>query len=143
MDVHTPEQRRYNMSQIRSKNTKPEQKLMKALKDKKIWFTKHRNDVFGKPDVVFKRKKVAVFVDSDFWHGKKHLPKSNQEFWIAKFERNRQRDNEVNITLSGQGWTVIRLSDEDVKKDIEGCLKKIFMAIGLNDTVFSESPTPN
>ena len=83
-DVHTPEQRHYNMSQIRSKNTKPERILMKALRDKGIWFTHHRKDVFGKPDVVFKRKKVAVFVDSDFWHGKKHLPKSNQEFWIPK-----------------------------------------------------------
>jgi DNA mismatch endonuclease (patch repair protein) len=129
MDVHTPEQRHYNMSRIRSKNTKPEVKLMKALKEKKIWFTRHRADVFGKPDIVFKRKKIAVFVDSDFWHGRKHLPKSNQEFWIKKFERNRQRDEEVNTKLAEQGWTLIRLSEEEIKKNLEGCIEKIIEAI--------------
>ena len=138
MDNRTPEQRRYNMSRIRSKNTKPELKLMKALRDKKIWFTRHRKDVFGKPDVVFKRKKVAVFVDSDFWHGRKHLPKSNQDFWIAKFERNRKRDIEVNTKLAEQGWVVIRLSDEEVKKNIEECLEKIFKTIGKEFTELAE-----
>lgn len=130
MDVHTPEQRHYNMSRIHSKNTKPERKLMKALRDKGVWFTHHRKDVFGKPDIVFKRKKIAVFVDSDFWHGRKHLPKSNQEFWSAKFERNRQRDDEVNAKLIEQGWTVIRFSDDEVKKQTDECVVKILIAIG-------------
>jgi DNA mismatch endonuclease Vsr len=103
---------------------------MKALRDKGVWFTHHRKDVFGKPDIVFKRKKIAVFVDSDFWHGRKHLPKSNQEFWSAKFERNRQRDDEVNAKLIEQGWTVIRFSDDEVKKQTDECVVKILIAIG-------------
>jgi len=133
MDVHTPEQRHYNMSRIPQKNTKPEKRLMKALREKGVWFTTHRKDVFGKPDIVFKRKKIAVFVDSDFWHGKKHLPKSNQEFWIKKLERNRQRDEEVNAALSEQGWIVIRVSDGDIKKNLGDCVYKILFAIGRTD----------
>lgn len=130
MDVHTPEQRHYNMSRIRSKNTKPEKILMKALREKGVWFTHHRKDVFGKPDVVFKRKKVAVFVDSDFWHGRKHIPKSNQEFWVKKFERNRQRDEDVNLKLKEQGWVIIRISDDAVKKNINDCVENIINTIG-------------
>lgn len=133
MDVLTPGQRHYNMSRIRSKNTSPERKLMKALRNKGIWFTHHRKDVYGKPDIVFKRKKIAVFVDSGFWHGKEHLPKSNQEFWIAKFERNRRRDEEVNCKLVSLGWIVIRMSDKEVNKSIEICLEKILTAIGKKE----------
>lgn len=133
MDVHTPEQRSYNMSRIRSKNTKPERILIKALRDKGIYFTTHRKDVCGKPDIAFKRKKIAIFVDSDFWHGKKHLPKSNQEFWIKKLERNRQRDEEVNTALAGQGWLIIRISDTDVKKNLNDCIYRILIAIGRTD----------
>jgi len=135
MDVHTPEQRHYNMSCIHSKNTKPELKIMRALRKKGIWFTQHRKDVIGKPDIVFLRKKIAVFIDSDFWHGKKHLPKTNQEFWSAKFERNRKRDIEVNEKLSEQGWTILRLSDEEVFKNIDSCLEKILKIIGKIDII--------
>lgn len=130
MDNRTPEQRHENMSHIKSKNTAPERKLMRALRDKGIWFTHHRKDVFGKPDIVFKRKKIAVFVDSDFWHGKKHLPKSNQDFWSAKFDRNRARDIEVNITLTEQGWKVIRFTDEEIKKNLQDCVLTILISIG-------------
>lgn len=70
MDRHTSVQRHYNMSQVKSKNTKPEKILMKALRDRKLYFTHHRTTIFGKPDITFIRKKVAIFIDSDFWHGK-------------------------------------------------------------------------
>ena len=103
---------------------------MKALRDRGVWFTTHRKDVFGKPDIVFKRKKIAIFVDSDFWHGRKHLPKTNQEFWIKKFERNRQRDIEVNVKLAELGWVIIRFSEEEIKKDIEKCVEQILLAKG-------------
>lgn len=122
MDNRTPEQRRRNMQNIKQKNTKLELIFMKALREKGIWFTTHRNDVFGKPDIVFKRKKIAVFIDSDFWHGKKHVPKTNQEFWIARFERNRNRDIEVNAKLTEQGWTVLRFTEEEIKKELENSL---------------------
>jgi DNA mismatch endonuclease (patch repair protein) len=130
MDNRTPEQRSRNMSRIKSKNTKPELALMKALREKGVWFTHHRTDVMGKPDIVFKRKKVAVFIDSEFWHGKKHLPKSNVEFWQNRFERNRQRDEKVNAELDKQGWIVIRISDAEIKTDIEACAERIIKVIG-------------
>jgi DNA mismatch endonuclease Vsr len=125
MDNRTPEQRRKNMQNIKPKNTKPEKALMKALRGRNIWFTKHRVDVFGKPDIVFKRKRIAVFVDSEFWHGRKHLPKSNVEFWKKRFERNRKRDEEVNAELKKQGWTVIRISDAEIKSDIAACINRV------------------
>lgn len=130
MDNRTPEQRRRNMQNIKQKNTKLELIFMKALREKGIWFTTHRTDVFGKPDIVFKRKKIAVFIDSDFWHGKKHVPKTNQEFWIARFERNRNRDIEVNAKLTEQGWTVLRFTEEEIKKELENCLHKVLVAVG-------------
>jgi len=130
VDVLTPEQRRKNMQNIKAKNTKPERKLMKALRDKGIWFTTHRKDVFGKPDIVFKRKKVAIFVDSDFWHGRTHLPKTNQEFWQNKLEQNRRRDETVNTTLAGQGWTVLRFSDTEINKEPEDCVIRILVEVG-------------
>lgn len=125
MDNRTPEQRHTNMSHIKSKNTQPELTLMKALRNDGIWFTHHRKDVYGKPDIVFKRKKVAVFVDSEFWHGKKPLPKSNIEFWEKRFARNRNRDEQVNAELTKQGWIVIRISDVDIKKNLCDCVEKI------------------
>jgi DNA mismatch endonuclease (patch repair protein) len=117
MDNRTPAQRSYNMSRVKSKNTALERKLMKALREKGIWFTHHRADVFGKPDIVFKRKKIAVFIDSGFWHGRKPLPETNKEFWGKKISRNIERDNEVNAKLSEQGWIVIRLDEGEIKKD--------------------------
>lgn len=131
MDKHTPEQRSYNMSQVKSKNTKPEKMLMKALRDRKIYFTHHRADVFGKPDIVFKRKKIAVFIDSNFWHGKAKMPETNKEFWEKKISRNIERDKEVNATLVDQGWIILRFSENEIKKNLADCLEKILKAIGM------------
>jgi len=130
MDNHTPEQRSYNMSRVKSKNTAPERKLMKALRDKGIWFTHHRTDVFGKPDIVFKRKKIAIFIDSGFWHGHKPLPETNKDFWEKKIGRNIERDKEVNTELSGKGWTVIRFGEGEIKRNLDICVAKILFVIG-------------
>ena len=138
MDKHTPEQRRYNMSQVKSKNTKPEKALMKALRERKIYFTHHRTDVFGKPDIVFKRKKVAVFVDSGFWHGYKPLPETNREFWEKKIGRNVERDKEVNAKLGEQGWTIIRFDENEIKKDLDNCIARILSAIGKFSDILAE-----
>ena len=125
MDKHTPEQRSYNMSRVKSKNTRPEKMLMKALRDKGIWFTRHRIDVCGKPDIVFKRKKIAVFVDSDFWHGKAALPETNREFWEKKIGRNIKRDKEVNDKLKESGWLVLRFTEKQIKKELEDIILTI------------------
>jgi DNA mismatch endonuclease (patch repair protein) len=102
MDNLTIEQRKKNMRNIKSKDTKPELLLRKALWSKGIRYRLHGKDIFGKPDIYIKSKKIAIFVDSDFWHGKlykegKAIPKSNQEYWISKLERNIERDKKITL----------------------------------------------
>lgn len=138
MDFMTPEQRHRNMCNIKQRNTLPEQVLMKELRKRKIYFTHHCKELPGKPDIVFKRKKVAVFADSDFWHGKANLPKSNLEFWSKKFEYNRKHDEEVNKKLKDAGWTVLRFTDKEAKKQTEDCIKKILIAVGKYDTEITD-----
>lgn len=132
MDFMTPEQRHKNMCNIKQKNTSPERMLMKELR-KYVWFFHHCADLPGKPDIVFKRKRVAVFVDSDFWHGRAALPKSNVEFWSKKFEYNLNHDMKVNKTLEEAGWKVLRFSDRQIKKELESCVKTVLCAIGRDD----------
>ena len=132
MDNLTPEQRRKNMQNIRSEGTLPERLIAAELKKRKIYFAKNVKTVFGRPDFVFRRKKVAVFVDSDFWHGRRtrcKMPKSNTEFWRNKINHNRRRDRKVNIELKKEGWTVIRLWETDIKKNLQKSFEKILKLI--------------
>ncbi|MBF0541396.1 MAG: very short patch repair endonuclease [Nitrospirae bacterium] len=132
MDNLTPEQRRKNMQNIRSVNTKPELLIAKELRKRKIYFARNVNTILGKPDFVFRRKKVAVFIDSDFWHGHSLrciMPKSNLSYWEGKIERNRQRDKAVNKQLKSMGWQVIRIWEFDLKINLEKSLNIIISAI--------------
>lgn len=134
MDRHTPEQRRKNMQAVKNKNSKIEILLRKELWNRGLRYQKNRNDVFGKPDIVFKGKKVAVFCDSEFWHGynweeRKKDFKSHQEFWIPKIERNMQRDIEVTQKLESEGWTVLRFWGNEIKKETEKCALIIEKAV--------------
>ena len=134
MDRHTPEQRRKNMQAVKNKNSKIEILLRKELWNRGLRYQKNRNDVFGIPDIVFKGKKVAVFCDSEFWHGynweeRKKDFKSHQEFWIPKIERNMQRDIEVTQKLESQGWTVLRFWGAEIKKETEKCALIIEKAV--------------
>lgn len=106
MDNLTREQRRKNMQHIRSTDTLPERIIMQELKRRKIYFASHVSEIEGKPDIVFRRKKIVVFIDSDFWHGHPKrcvMPKSNVEYWKSKIERNRKRDKDVNRKLNLAG----------------------------------------
>ena len=128
MDNLTPAQRKKNMQNIRSKGTKPELILMSELKKLKIYFATHAKNIIGKPDIVFRRKKIAVFVDSDFWHGHKTrfvMPKTNKDYWEKKIANNKKRDREVNKTLKSIDWRVIRLWEYDIKKNTKKCLNRI------------------
>ena len=114
-DVHTPEQRSYNMSQIRNKNTKPEELVRKYLFSQGLRYRKNDTRFPGKPDIVLTKYKIAIFCDGEFFHGKDwevlkpRLEKSNNsEYWINKISRNCKRDDEVNKRLLFEGWTVIR-----------------------------------
>ena len=132
MDNLTKEQRRNNMRNIRSMNTAPERLIMRELSRRKIYFRKYVNSITGKPDIVFRRKKVIVFVDSDFWHVHPKrfiMPKSNKKYWKAKIEHNIERDKGVNKQLKKDGWKVIRIWEYDIKHNIDKCVKKILKAI--------------
>jgi len=134
MDKLTKEQRRKNMQAVKSKGSKIEDTLAKALWSRGHRYRRNDTSVFGKPDLTFKGKRVAVFVDSEFWHGKdwatkKKEHKSNIDFWHNKIERNIDRDKEVNSKLQDEGWTVLRFWGKDIKTDVEHCVKKIEMTI--------------
>lgn len=130
MDRQTPEQRHKNMQSIKNKDSKIEILLRKELWKRGIRYRKNVNSVFGHPDIAFIGKKVAVFCDSEFWHGydwenKKEAIKSRREFWIPKIERNMARDVEVTEYLTKNGWTVLRFWGEDIKKNTVQCADQI------------------
>ena len=128
MDDLSKEDRHKNMQNIRSKNTLPELLIMNELKKRKIYFVKHVDKLFGKPDIVFRRKKIIVFIDSDFWHynPKKFItPATNVEYWEKKIQSNIKRDKLVNQTLRKNSWQVIRFWESDIKKNTNKVVDKI------------------
>jgi DNA mismatch endonuclease (patch repair protein) len=136
MDRITPQQRSKNMSAIRSTNTKDEVRLAKALWHLGYRYRKNNRTVFGKPDLTFKKLKIAIFVDSEFFHGKdwetqKDRIKSNIEYWHKKIARNIQRDIEVNYYLESQNWKVIRFWSREIEKNLENCIAVIEQEIAL------------
>lgn len=131
-DVLTPEQRKKNMQHIRSKDTAIELKLRRALWEKGYRYRKNYKTLPGKPDIVLTKYKIVIFCDGEFFHGKdwevlkpKLKNSNNGEFWINKISRNIERDNEIDKELLFLGWTVIRFWGDEIKKDIDGCIKVI------------------
>jgi len=130
----TAEQISFNMKQVKNRNSDIELLLRHELWQRKLRYRKNVKTVFGKPDVAFIGKRIAIFVDSEFWHGfewetKKEEIKSNRDFWIPKIERNMQRDCEVTATLKREGWTVLRFWGNDVKQNVSACadlIEKIY-----------------
>ena len=134
MDNHTKEQRRKNMQAVKNKDSEIELLLRKELWSRGLRYQKNSKKVFGKPDIVFIGKKVAVFCDSEFWHGydwenKKNEIKSRREFWIPKIERNMQRDVEVTTRLTQEGWTVLRCWGNEINHDLKSCADIIETAV--------------
>ena len=133
---YTTAQRSYNMSRIRSKGTKPEILLKKALWQAGIRYKTPKKPLHGKPDISLKKYKLVIFVDGAFWHGydwenRKNAIHSNREFWIAKIERNMQRDREVNAYYQSKGWTVLRFWDFEVKESLGTCLSQVLSFFDL------------
>lgn len=130
MDVLTKEQRRRNMQAIKSENTKDEVLLAKALWKRGWRYRKNNKKIFGKPDLTFVRQKLAIFVDSEYFHGKdwdkeKYRIKSNRPFWWAKIEGNIQRDLRVNEQLINSGWKVMRFWSKEIRKNLAYCVREI------------------
>lgn len=122
MDNHTKEVRSYNMSRIRSENSKPEELVRKYLFSKGLRYRKNVKTLPGKPDIVFSKYKTVVFINGCFWHGHQNcryfvMPKTNTEYWDKKIDNNIKRDKLVYEQLSDLGWTVLVVWECDLKKD--------------------------
>lgn len=119
MDTFSKLERSRIMASVKSANNKStELRFLSILKEKDIIGWRRNYPVTGRPDFVFPRLKVAVFIDGCFWHGcPKHcrFPVSNKEYWNRKIERNRIRDKKTSNILREKGWTVIRIWEHEIK----------------------------
>jgi len=120
-DVHTQKQRSYNMSRIRSKNTKPEMIVRSFLHKQGYRFRLHDKTLPGKPDIVLKKYKTVIFVHGCFWHGHKNckyfvVPKTRTKWWLNKINGNIARDKKAQRELRKLGWKVINIWGCKVKK---------------------------
>lgn len=128
------------MSRVRSKDTKPEMLLRRELWGRGLRYRLHVSDLPGKPDLVFKGPKIAVFVDSDWWHGRiirehgkeelrKHLRGERQDWWVDKLTRNVERDQEVTAELRDRGWEVLRFWTSAIKDDVQEAADQVEEAV--------------
>jgi DNA mismatch endonuclease (patch repair protein) len=134
-DKFPPEVRSRIMAAIKSKNTKLELIVFRELRRRKVYFQRHHKATPGKPDVCLPKRKIAVFIDGDFWHGygySRKTTKLSSPYWVAKIERNRARDRRNFRRLRGAGWKVMRVWEHQLNRDfirqmdrIEEFLKKI------------------
>lgn len=116
------------MSKIKSKDTKIEIDFRKAIWKAGFRYRKNPKGYFGKPDLVLKKYKTVIFIDSCFWHGcKKHcrLPSTRQNYWIPKIEKNKQRDKEVNLYYKKLGWKAVRVWEHEINKNLDKVINKI------------------
>jgi DNA mismatch endonuclease, patch repair protein len=132
-DVYTKAKRSEVMSRIRgSGNKDTELALIKIFRRHSITGWRRHQDVFGKPDFLFRRNRLALFVDGCFWHGCPRCykrPKSNRKFWDAKIARNRERDSLVNRELRRLGWRVIRIWEHDLALRGDASARRIFSSL--------------
>lgn len=126
-DTVSKKKRSEIMSRVRSKNTKPELRVRSALHKRGLRY-RLNYPLPGKPDIVFVKAKVAVFIDSCFWHGcPSHLrkPKSNVDYWDAKIARNVERAAEVNAEYADSDWLQLRFWEHSLKEDFDSCVDDI------------------
>ncbi|MBK0402721.1 very short patch repair endonuclease [Adhaeribacter sp. BT258] len=128
---YTTKERSLLMAKIKGKNTKPELALRKGLWNAGFRYRVNYSKLPGKPDMVSKKYKVAIFVDGEFWHGynwqkEKKSIKANSGYWIPKIQRNMQRDQENNEKLELLGYKVFRFWEHEIRKNLNGCIDQIF-----------------
>ena len=127
------------MAAVRGKDTKAELALRRALHRRGLRFRLHAGDVPGRPDIVIRSRRLAVFADGDMWHGNawrlrgldrlEDMFPNNTEFWTKKIRRNMERDREVTAQLAGEGWTVVRLWESDILADPDAAATKVLDAL--------------
>jgi len=139
MDVLTPGQRSYCMSQIKGRNTKPEIALRKSL-----WAMGFRHRIKsklpGKPDIVYPSLKTVIFVDGCFWHRcPEHYqpPKTRAEFWEEKISENVNRDRKNDCLLKEQGWLVIRVWEHEIKESLADCAERLVTMLSVRKAKYS------
>lgn len=120
-DVHSKETRSYNMSHIRSKDTKPEMLVRKFLNENGFRFRLHVKDLPGNPDIVLPKYKTVIFVHGCFWHGHEGckyytIPETRKEWWISKINRNKEVDSKSRKVLELEGWKVLEIWGCELKK---------------------------
>ena len=130
MDNLTEKQRKKCMKAITSKDTKIEVMLRKSLWHKGYRYRKNYKKLLGKPDIVFWRKKIAIFCDGDFWHGydwenRKNNISTNKNYWLNKIEKNIERDKKNTKKLEEKGWKVLRFWGHEIKNNLDKCVKII------------------
>lgn len=127
VDDMTVEQRSATMSRIRSKNTQIELALRKALFRSGYRYRVHADWLPGKPDIVFTRCRIALFVDGDFWHGWRFETWSKKlaPYWREKITGNRERDRRHQKALEAEGWTVLRIWEHEIEEDLPACVKRV------------------
>ena len=136
MDNLTKEQRKKNMKHIHSKDTSIEIALRKALWQKGYRYRKNDKRLIGKPDIVLRKYRIAIFCDSEYFHGKdwpelekRILKGSNSKYWYGKIKRNIERDKEVTATLRTEGWTVLRFWGRDIQRNLDACVQAVDEAV--------------
>ena len=132
MDRHTKEQRHKNMQAVKGKNTKLENKVMTYLWQHGYRFRKNVKDLEGKPDVAIKKYKLAIFIDSCFWHKcpiHYKSPSTNFEFWDNKISGNQKRDALVTEYYKSNNWNILRIWEHELKNDFEKTMRKVIIFI--------------
>lgn len=138
MDKHSKEVRSFNMSQVKSKDTKPEILVRKFLFSKGLRYKLYDKKLCGKPDIVLPKYKTAVFIQGCFWHGHENckyasIPKTRTEFWLNKIEDNKKRDKTNIEKLVDEGWNVLQVFTCELKKDKrEQTLNNVLKNIKVN-----------
>lgn len=137
MDTVSKEQRSLNMSHIRAKNTSIEVKVRKYLFSCGFRYRVNVKSLAGKPDIVLKKYRTAIFVNGCFWHRHKNckyatIPKSNVEYWTKKFQRNAVNDAMNKDALEQQGWNVVVLWECELKKDFDQVMNKLVQEVKNN-----------
>ena len=135
-DNLTPEKRKYNMRRIRSSDTKPEERVRRYLFSHGIRYRKNYKALPGSPDIAITKHRIAIFCDSEFFHGKdwealklRLENGSNSTYWIKKITRNMERDRETEQALRFREWTVLRFWGDDIRKHTDDCVRAVEEAI--------------
>lgn len=130
-DKLTPKQRSYCMSRVKGKDTGLEKIVRSELQKRGLRFRKHPSGLPGKPDIIFPKEKIAVFIDGDFWHGYRFLQWQHKlkPFWKRKISETRKRDRNNFMKLKRKDWTVIRIWEHAIKKDLDGVIEKIYREV--------------